>query len=125
MIKQTTPAIESGRVAGIVGKVLGAFVLVCPATGRTLQLIVADASEWEDCGLTLPAWEHVSVCVANKGGIPRWVEMAWVKRVFWTPDETVVQLHPPEADYVNVHESVLHLWRCVGVEMPLPPKVCV
>lgn len=48
-----------------------------------------------------------------------------MKDVFWNPDEWVIQFHPSEAEYVNVHERVLHLWKPVGVELPKPPRAAV
>lgn len=39
--------------------------------------------------------------------------------------ETVIQFHPPEADYVNIHRYCLHLWRKVGVNCELPPMNAV
>lgn len=64
-------------------------------------------------------WEHVSVSLENRA--PSWAEMCWVKDLFWSPDECVIQYHPPEADYVNHHPYCLHLWKPIGVELPRPP----
>ncbi|MEM7789269.1 MAG: hypothetical protein AAF594_16240 [Bacteroidota bacterium] len=66
------------------------------------------------------AWEHVSVSVKGLGRTPTWEEMAWVKRLFWLPTETVIEYHPPEAEYVNNTEA-LHLWRRVGQDVDRPP----
>ena len=57
-------------------------------------------------------WEHVSVSVHNR--CPTWPEMAFIKDLFWEKDDLVVQMHPPESDYVNNHPYCLHLWRKVG-----------
>lgn len=65
-----------------------------------------------------PAWEHVSVSAST---VPTWGEMCWVKSLFWEPEEVVIQYHPPESQYVNVHGRVLHLWKPVGVVLPMPP----
>ena len=69
-------------------------------------------------------WDHVSarICVGKKERCPYWEEMCRIKDLFFKPDEVVVQYHPKEEDYVNVHKSVLHLWRPQGVEIPTPPK---
>jgi len=48
-----------------------------------------------------------------------------VKDLFWEPDELVVQFHVPKVAHVNIHEHVLHLWKPVGFEIPLPPADCV
>ncbi len=71
-------------------------------------------------------WDHVSVSVAGDSvNPPTWGEMDAVRRFFFEPTETVVQLHPPIADYIThtgPHQGVLHLWRKQGTEHPLPPR---
>lgn len=64
-------------------------------------------------------WEHVSVSLVNR--CPTWDEMCFVKDLFWSPEETVVQYHPRASEYVNNHPYCLHLWRPIGVGLPLPP----
>jgi len=68
-------------------------------------------------------WEHVSV--SREDRCPTWDEMGQIKAMFWGPDDTVVQYHPPESDYVNIHKNCLHLWRPTDIEMPRPPKFMV
>ncbi|MDP4158205.1 MAG: hypothetical protein Q8911_00375 [Bacillota bacterium] len=68
-------------------------------------------------------WEHVSV--SSKHKIPSWTTMNTIKDMFFHENEAVIQIHPPKSDYVNVHKNCLHLWRPLGAEMPLPPKICV
>ena len=68
-------------------------------------------------------WEHVSV--SREDRCPTWDEMCQVKAMFWDGDDCVVQYHPPESDYVNVHKNCLHLWRPTDVEMPRPPTFMV
>ena len=76
-------------------------------------------------------WEHVSVTIYKKKNLepvkrcPFWHEMNAVKDVFWTFDETVMQLHPPKAEYVNNHPYCLHLWKPVGVEIQRPNPILV
>jgi hypothetical protein len=71
-------------------------------------------------------WDHVSVSAGwTKTGatrIPTYGELEVVRRMFWHDHETVIQIHPPIAKYVNCHPHVLHLWRPQGVEIPLPPQ---
>lgn len=74
-------------------------------------------------------WEHVSVHIRfpNKHGTmlnrtPSWSEMCQIKAIFWSDSECVMQLHPPEEDYVNNHPNCLHLWKPVGQEIPRPEK---
>ncbi|MBU8870651.1 MAG: hypothetical protein KOO60_07295 [Gemmatimonadales bacterium] len=68
-------------------------------------------------------WEHVSVSVVgNRKATPTWDEMCAIKDMIFAPDECVIQYHPPASDYVNTHPGVLHLWRPVNGEIPMPPK---
>lgn len=69
------------------------------------------------------AWEHVSVSLPNR--CPTWAEMCAIKALFWGPEDTVVQYHPPRSDYVNNHPYCLHLWRPVDAELPRPPALMV
>lgn len=48
--------------------------------------------------------------------------MCLVKSIFWDDEDAVMQLHPPRSEWVNNHRYCLHLWRPVGVEIPLPPS---
>ena len=71
-------------------------------------------------------WEHVSVSRADPGTTisdqtpPSWKEMEYVRRLLWDPEDTVIQIHPPLNKYVNKHTGVLHLWRKLDMEIPLP-----
>ena len=97
----------------------GEFVLKAP-TGRYLRCLVDEGS--------VTRWDHVSVSVMDHAGrsaeVPSWEEMCWVKGLFWGPEETVIQYHPPESVRVNIRE-VLHLWRPLDEAVPLPPRGCV
>jgi hypothetical protein len=72
-------------------------------------------------------WEHVSVHKADnkKTFTPSWDDMCHIKDAFWDPEDCVVQYHPPKSQYVNCHENVLHLWRKIGFEFPLPDPLMV
>lgn len=72
-------------------------------------------------------WEHVSVSIRTESGtrMPTWTEMCYIKNLFWSDEDTVVQYHPPKSDYVNMHPHVLHIWRPVGIEIPRPPSILV
>lgn len=90
-------------------------------TDRTLEII--SSGERHAPG-GLGSWEHVSVSVSRKPqDIPTWLEMCFVKDLFWTPEETVVQFHPAKSDYVNVY-NCLHLWK-PPYEVVLPPKIAL
>jgi hypothetical protein len=97
----------------------GAFFVPHP-NGLTELSIIAT------CGEVEPLWEHVSVKARTKGAkfwrTPNWEEMCFVKGMFWNDNETVVQYHPPESEMVNIHPAVLHLWKPVGREIPMPPR---
>lgn len=74
-------------------------------------------------GCDLVRWEHVSVSLEHE--CPTWDVMCWVKRRFWDDEDCVVQFHPPSSVAVNVHPYCLHLWRPIGVEIPLPPRIAL
>ncbi|KRT69405.1 MAG: hypothetical protein XU15_C0011G0087 [candidate division NC10 bacterium CSP1-5] len=101
--------VKRGRYAGAIGN-NGAFLIPGPDHGKLLYLIVSDGGEWE----------HVSV--SKKGAvIPSWDEMSFVRHLFWEPEECVVQYHPPQSRYINIHPGVLHLWRPIHRAIPMPP----
>ena len=94
----------------------GAFGLMGPK-GEELR-IVSSGTDQEF------GWEHVSVSCKRKR-TPNWYEMCFVKDLFWSDEEAVMQLHPPQSDYVNVHPHCLHLWRPLDAVIPLPPSILV
>jgi hypothetical protein len=103
------------RVPGEDGdEVQGAFIFPGILSGPPLR-VIASASR---------RWDHVSVSPRKKR-CPTWEEMCWVKNKFFEPDEVVMQLHPAEKDWISIHPYVLHLWRPVNLEIPLPPKIMV
>ena len=69
-------------------------------------------------------WDHVSVSCADLARelTPTWAIMEWVKRRFFHPHETAMQLHVPVKDHISIHDHVLHLWRPHDKRIPLPPK---
>ena len=91
----------------------GVFRIHC--RGELLRIIAND-----DQG---EGWEHVSVSFADL--CPTWEEMCYVKDLFWLPDEAVMQLHPPQSEWVNNHPYCLHLWRPTKDAIPLPPSIYV
>lgn len=94
----------------------GAFRIPHPS-GILFYCIVSDGA----------GWDHVSVQTldAGKSRIPTWNEMEYVKALFFDDDETVMQLHVPTKDHLNLHPSVLHLWRPQKVSIPRPPSQMV
>ena len=90
----------------------GRFRLPSPVDGRRLT-IVASAGY---------GWDHVSVSRPDR--CPTWDEMEAVKRMFFHPTETAMQLHVPEVQHISRHPHCLHLWRphlYLGV-IPRPPS---
>jgi hypothetical protein len=68
-------------------------------------------------------WEHVSVSHPDR--CPTWEEMDEIKRRFWAPQDTVMQLHVPVSDHKSLHDYCLHLWRPLTGEIPRPPSIMV
>lgn len=68
-------------------------------------------------------WEHVSVSCQDR--CPTWEEMCFFKDIFWPGNETCVQYHPAQSDYVNMHKYCLHIWRPIDGKFPTPPKIMV
>lgn len=120
------PLVESFRVTrGALGSNSsfgnnGAFFIRGPVKGcapslrgAMLKVIASDGE----------GWEHVSVSLPTR--CPTWEEMSLIKDLFWSEDECVVQYHPPKSEYVNYHPFCLHLWRPVGQDFILPPRILV
>lgn len=111
--------VRSGEFRSQTGNHFGAFV-VSPKGKEMIGLrcIVDDGTD-PYC----PGWEHVSVSLQDR--IPSWDEMEFIKQLFWDDEETVIQFHPKLSEYKNQHPYVLHLWRQVGINHPLPPSILV
>jgi hypothetical protein len=101
------------RQFGSVGdETCGAFMIPYPRTGVTLKCLASS-----DAG---SGWDHVSVSLPNR--CPNWFEMQHIHRVFFKKEETAWEYHVNEADHVNVHPYVLHIWRKHSFVIPMPPK---
>lgn len=92
-----------------VGRDGGVAIAYMPGSTEMLRIVFS----W---GLD---WDHVSVSLKYR--CPMWDEMCWVKNVFFHKDEVVIQYHPSEENYINVHNYVLHLWKPQSIEIPIPP----
>lgn len=68
-------------------------------------------------------WEHVSGSLFNR--VPNWKEMCFLKDLFWSEEDCVVQYHPPKSEYINNNPYVLHLWKPINSEIPTPPSILV
>jgi hypothetical protein len=86
----------------------GAFQI--PYASGMLYVIISDCA----------GWDHVSVSLSNR--CPTWDEMHWIKNLFFNSEETVVQFHPKESQYVNRCKHCLHLWKKHGTDYELPPR---
>lgn len=62
-------------------------------------------------------WLHVSA--SRRDRIPSWEDMVMVKRLFVGSQRKALQVMPPDAEAVNIHPHVLHLWCCLDRD-PLP-----
>lgn len=56
-------------------------------------------------------WMHVSC--SRPSSLPTWEDLRLVKDTFIGRDKKAIQVLPPEAEYVNLHPNVLHLWSCL------------
>jgi len=135
MRQRLSEAIELCRLQGGSGSgCYGTFLLVCPVTNRTLYVIASDGRDWhtaeEDLDLPGEPWEHISASVRDPDALvgrrvapetPTWEEMCWLKDAFWDADECVIQFHPPRSEYVNAHQTCLHLWK-PPYPTPCPPR---
>jgi len=99
------------------GDDFGAFRVPGPE-GVDLLIIASPGDSLEEV-----PFEHVSV--STKTRCPHWKEMCFVKDLFWDPEEMVMQLHPPQSQWVNNHPYCLHLWKPVKQEIPAPPGIAV
>jgi hypothetical protein len=120
MRKTPPPELEHGRIRdgeyrSNVGDMHGAFYLTEPR-GRVM-LVISSGSD------STYGWEHVSVSLRNRA--PNWPEMCFVKSMFWSDDECVLQYHPAKVDYVNYHPNCLHMWRPIAFAIPMPPSILV
>lgn len=127
MRKTVHPRLNAGRVraghyaSSEIDGNNGAFHIIGP-NGAALTIIASDATN--DPGRDdTQGWEHVSVSLPNR--CPNWPEMCAVKALFWEPEETVVQFHPPESSYISNHPHCLHLWRDSRRGHALPPSILV
>jgi hypothetical protein len=112
--------IRDGKLASNTGDGCGLFKIESPlhyAGGPPPSLLLVIASDGIDPDAE--NWEHVSV--SAHGRPPFWEEMAYIKDLFWEPEETVIQFHPPRSKYINCHPWCLHLWRNRVFPSILPP----
>lgn len=103
--------VEAGNYGTKYGEKFGAFYI--PFESYILKVLATDGKGFD------PQWEHVSVSLP--GRCPNWREMCFIKDLFWSKEETVLQIHPPESLYINQHPHCLHLWKNPNNIFELPP----
>jgi len=94
---------------------MGAFLIDSPVDKARLVVV----SSGPDCEDIAADWEHVSVSRKNRP--PNWLEMCFIKNLFWEDHETIVQFHPKKSDYKNLHPNCLHMWKNKKIDYELPP----
>jgi len=121
MRKSVPEVLERGRLRSGVGAsnprdgFYGMFIIQGPK-GAELRIVASGGDPNDSYS---EGWEHVSVSVANR--CPNWPEMCFIKDLFWEETETVVQYHPPKAEWISNHPYCLHLWRNSLHAFPRPP----
>ena len=103
------PQLEIELYGSIGGSDEGVFAFRSPADSKVLRVIASKGD----------GWEHVSV--SKTARTPSWTEMEYIKRLFFRPDEVCMQLHVAETEHISFHDHCLHIWRPLGVVIPLPP----
>ena len=98
-------------------------VFIVPHKGGKLYCIASDGAGWEH--VSVSAWSGNSAASRSVARVPKWAEMCHIKDLFWMPEDCVLQYHPPKSVYVNCHPACLHLWRPIGVEVPVPHHLLV
>lgn len=109
MRQNPTRRIEKNRLKGIPGDPNGAFEIRWQ--DKRVFIISSDGM----------GWEHVSVSTPNE--TPSWDLMCYVKDLFWSGEEWVIQFHPAKSDYINCHPHCLHLWKPTDQAFPTPPSI--
>ena len=99
----------------------GAFVI--PYKGMTLRVLASAGESGRKAYGHAYAWDHVSVSLTNR--CPNWPEMSYIKSLFWRDEETVMQLHVPTDQHLNLHSTCLHLWKPLNERIPMPPPEMV
>jgi hypothetical protein len=89
----------------------GCFVVRSPLQTNQELFVIASHGD---------GWDHVSVSMRKR--IPTWIEMDYIRSLFFEDNEVVMQLHPARAHHINIMEYCLHLWKPQNQEIPLPPE---
>lgn len=82
-------------------------------TWKPVRCVIPDANAYDGSTgchalVTLTGIKHISV--SAKGRYPTWDELTSARDRF-APDVRMVMHFPTTEEYVNVHETCLHLWE--------------
>lgn len=91
----------------------GVFLIPSPYNKWPLRVIASNGE----------GWDHISVSKEKRP--PTWMEMEYIKRLFFKPDEVAMQLHVKPTDHINLASNCLHIWRPHDQVIPLPPTAMV
>jgi hypothetical protein len=91
----------------------GAFIVPSNVNEEALRVIASDGA----------GWDHISVSLEHR--CPIWMEMEFIKRLFFKDNETAMQLHVPPDDHISYHPYCLHLWRPHHRPIPRPPAIMI
>lgn len=70
-------------------------------------------------------WEHCSIVIRGSKRLPNYRELTYVKSLFWSEDDLVVQYFPPKEYHVNNLSNCLHLFRNRLNRIATPPAEMV
>lgn len=56
-------------------------------------------------------WEHIMLNLEPHKRCASYEEMSALKEKFWRKNEVAIQVHPKKANYINIKQYALHLWR--------------
>lgn len=104
------------------GRVHPGYVVASDGVKFTVRL---DHRLWDVIASNGGGWDHVSINPLHHSRMPSWQVMCELKDLCFYPNETVIEYHHKESDYVNVADKCLHLWRPQHQEIPVPPKIFV
>lgn len=60
-------------------------------------------------------WVHLSV--VRKDRMPDWAELVAARDGIVGPEVEMIQYLPKKSEWANIHDFVLHLWKCVESEL--------